>query len=396
MQRFYEQGSWPKIRELFQTGVTHRFMIIPPEDQDNWKRPAAGRHVHKNDPRFTWGMLIYEAYHDNKAFPIEEYHLRYPTNLRAEMRDEAAMIQAHSAEATQESIDESNREQLIREELETHEDLLQPPDFIREIQQRKDHLLRVIREDTPEKISYEIREHIRRMSHLWESMTTDQKAMYEQWHATNIKEPGLKTKLIDIIASLEARKIPIKHFGCPICRENGDDYHASSPKTFQNHCKRLHGCSYLEARDATVFTLNQITGNEIVMKTFWGSGEQRLMRWVIPICYMPMCPHSGINNGTSLTKHMHDHHPATHVADLGFWGVMTAWIKTIMVADATIEHLLGKHTVHVCSGEQCGFGAVTSHGVKNHLHVHKSGRATAIKAELRPDIVVGIKGDCSD
>jgi hypothetical protein len=204
MQRSYEQGSWPKIRELFQTGVAHRFMAIPPENGDNWKRPAAGRHVHKNHPRYAWGMLIYEAYHDGKVFPIEEFHGRYPTNLRAEMRDEEALIQAQAAEATQESIDESNREQLIREELETHEDLLEPPDFIREIQQRKDHLLRVIREDTPEKVSYEVREHIRRMTHLWESMTKDQKAMYEQWHATNIKEPGLKTKLIDIIASLEA------------------------------------------------------------------------------------------------------------------------------------------------------------------------------------------------
>jgi hypothetical protein len=34
--------------------------------------------------------------------------------------------------------------------------------------------------------------------------------------------------------------------------------------------------------------------------------------------------------------------------------------------------------------------------VKNHLHTHKNGRATVTKAELRPDIVVGIKGDCSD
>jgi hypothetical protein len=186
------------------------------------------------------------------------------------------------------------------------------------------------------------------MNHLWESMSKDQKDMYDQWHATNIKEKGLKATVIDLISSLEARRIPIKHCGCHICRENGDDYHASSPKTFQNHCKRLHGCSYLEARDATVFTLNQVTGNEIVMKAYWGSGEQRLMRWIMPICYMPFCPHAGIKSGASLSKHMHDNHPAEHATDLGFWGVMIAWIKCFPNRDATIEDLLGKHVVHMC------------------------------------------------
>jgi hypothetical protein len=93
---------------------------------------------------------------------------------------------------------------------------------------------------------------------------------------------------------------------------------------------------------------------------------------------------------------MHDNHPAEHASELGFWGLLVAWIKYFPNRDATIEELLGKHTVHVCSGEHCGFGSITHNGVKNHLHTHKSGRADAIKAELRPDIVVGIKGDCSD
>jgi hypothetical protein len=75
---------------------------------------------------------------------------------------------------------------------------------------------------------------------------------------------------------------------------------------------------------------------------------------------------------------------------------MIAWIKYFPNRDATIEELLGKHVVHVCSGEHCGFGSITRNGVKNHLHTHKNGRAEVIKAELRPDIVVGIKGDCSD
>jgi hypothetical protein len=138
--------------------------------------------------------------------------------------------------------------------------------------------------------------------------------------------------------------------------------------------------------------LNQVTGNEIVMKAVWGSGEQRPMRWVMPICHMPICPHPGINSGTSLSKHMHDNHVAEHASELGFWGLLIAWIKYFPNRDATIEELLGKHTVHVCSGEHCGFGAITRNGVKNHIHTHKNGRADIVQSALRPDIVVGIKG----
>jgi hypothetical protein len=188
MQRYTDQGSWPEIRELFHTGVVHRFQEIPEDDLENWRRLAAGRHVPRSDPRHEWGSLIYQAYHEDTVHPIKLYHAQYPKKLRDEMHNEEATIQAQYVEAPQESIEESNREQLVREGLETHENLLEPPDFIREMQTRKEHLLSVIREGTQEKIAYECREHIRRMSHLWESMTPDQKAMYEQWHATNIKE----------------------------------------------------------------------------------------------------------------------------------------------------------------------------------------------------------------
>jgi hypothetical protein len=93
---------------------------------------------------------------------------------------------------------------------------------------------------------------------------------------------------------------------------------------------------------------------------------------------------------------MHDHHPAESISGLGFWDLIVAHIKSIPVRDATVEDLLGCHSVFVCTGPQCGFGAATKNGVKRHLHIHKGGCATEIHADLRSEIVVGCKGDCSD
>jgi hypothetical protein len=42
MQRYTEQGTWPKIRDLLQTGVVHRFTPIPEDDEVNWGRPVSG------------------------------------------------------------------------------------------------------------------------------------------------------------------------------------------------------------------------------------------------------------------------------------------------------------------------------------------------------------------
>jgi hypothetical protein len=92
MQRYFEQGSWPKIREIFQTGAAHRFMVIPEDDLKNWQGPAAGRHVPRDDPRHDWGSLIYQAYNEGTAHPIEAYHACYPANLRNEIRKEEVLI----------------------------------------------------------------------------------------------------------------------------------------------------------------------------------------------------------------------------------------------------------------------------------------------------------------
>lgn len=241
--------------------------------------------------------MIWETYQKDTVFFLEQFRAEYPDDLLAALRDEQAKIMAQHVQATEESAAESAQEQVMLEGLETHDEPDTRPDFIKEIQERRMKLLTVFRVGTSDQIAYEVREHIRRMDNTWLTMRETEKKQYADWHTTNIQDKGLKAPLIDLVSSLKAKKIPIKHFGRPRCRDNGDDYHASSPKSFQDHCKRLHQCSYQEARDSTVLIMDEITHCEIALKAFWGSGEQRLMRFVMPMCSMPYCAHHAIPSG---------------------------------------------------------------------------------------------------
>jgi hypothetical protein len=55
MRRYSECGSWPKIRELFNTGVHHQFIEIAENDASNWDHPVLKRPVPNTDPQFRWG-----------------------------------------------------------------------------------------------------------------------------------------------------------------------------------------------------------------------------------------------------------------------------------------------------------------------------------------------------
>jgi DNA-binding Lrp family transcriptional regulator len=178
MTRYTEHGAWPKIRELFQTGVVHRFTLIPEDNADIGSRPVVRRHVPKTDPKYEWG--------EDTIQPITLYHANYPADLRAAMQDEEARIQAQFAEATSEPIEQTNREQIVLESFEAHEDLRELPDFLIEIQERRRQLLTIIRTETSERIASKCREHIRRMNHLWESMTNEQNDAHDEWHTKNI------------------------------------------------------------------------------------------------------------------------------------------------------------------------------------------------------------------
>jgi hypothetical protein len=127
--------------------------------------------------------------------------MQYPTNQRAALQDEEARIQAQFVEATPETIEESNREQIVLESLKVHEGLKELPDFLKETRERRERLLTVIRTETPQMVANERREHIRRMNHMLDSMTKDQKEVCDDWHTSNIREKGLKATLIDLISS---------------------------------------------------------------------------------------------------------------------------------------------------------------------------------------------------
>jgi hypothetical protein len=339
--------------------------------------------------------MIWEAYNKDSVFSLEQFRATYPEDLSPVIHEEEARIEAKHIIPTDESIEEGAREQHVLEALESPSAPDTRPEWEKEIQNAKARLWEGIKNGTSEQVGYMIREHIRLMEGLWDTMTDSEKLEYGNWYTMNIQGKGLGASLLDIISSPEARKIPITYFGCPKCREDHENFHASSPKSFQDHCKRLHNCTYQEARDPTVFIMNQVTHNEIEMRAFWGSGEQRLMRFLMPMCYMPNCPHHAILPGTSFSKHMTDFH-LTEIADkLGFLYLILAHIRAFPLRKATVEDLLGKHAIHVCTGEQCGFGSVTKIGVKRHLVTHK-GRASEIPAELRPVINPGAKGDCSE
>jgi hypothetical protein len=83
---------------------------------------------------------------------------------------------------------------------------------------------------------------------------------------------------------------------------------------------------------------------------------------------------------------MHDHHLVESASGLGFWDIIIAHIKFYPTRYATVEDLLGKHKVLVCTGPMCGFGSAMNNSVKRHLHVHKGGRESEIITAVTPEI----------
>jgi hypothetical protein len=68
IMRFSACGSWAKIRELFNTGVEHRFVAIPENGYAHWDHPVLKRPVPDTDPRHQWGGMIWEAYNKDSVF----------------------------------------------------------------------------------------------------------------------------------------------------------------------------------------------------------------------------------------------------------------------------------------------------------------------------------------
>jgi hypothetical protein len=74
-----------------------------------------------------------------------------------------------------------------------------------------------------EEVMIACREHCRMIAELWDLMSDKDKADYAGWHAVHIRDLGLEAKLIDILASPECLKIPLRCTGCPVCQEESSD-----------------------------------------------------------------------------------------------------------------------------------------------------------------------------
>jgi hypothetical protein len=201
---------------------------------------------------------------------------------------------------------------------------------------------------------------------LWETLSEEEKDPYKDFHDTQIRNKGLQAPLIDICASLEVRKIPIVHYRFPICCEQGDGYHVSNPNSFQEQCKRLHECTYLESRDSAAFTISQVFGRNITM-TARGSQGQKLVRAHVLMCYVPSCQYHAITPGKSLTKHWGNTHNGESQTGSHGWAIIIAHIRTHTEWDATTHDLL----------DSIGCTCVWRIGVR-------SGRASEIAVVLRP------------
>jgi hypothetical protein len=141
--------------------------------------------------------MIWQAYNEDTIHPIERFHVEYPTDLREALQDEEARIQAQFAEATPETIEESNREHVVLESLEVHEDLNELQDFLKEINERKRRLLEVIRTEDPPRVAYECREHIRRMACAQGTVTPEMLTCIQQTRKSqlNLRPTGTQVPM---------------------------------------------------------------------------------------------------------------------------------------------------------------------------------------------------------
>jgi hypothetical protein len=80
LKRYRDAGRWPKIRDLFQTSVEHRFQLVAHGDSALWQRKqilfqdGAGNVDFQQNRRLRWGQRIFEAYsRTNVLTSLEDY-----------------------------------------------------------------------------------------------------------------------------------------------------------------------------------------------------------------------------------------------------------------------------------------------------------------------------------
>jgi hypothetical protein len=233
--------------------------------------------------------------------------------LKAAILQEQARVLAQGVHTDTETAAISEQQHACLEYLEIahHEGHV---DWKATLENSRQALLEMIRSKSKDAISLACREHVRNISELWDLMSEADREAHEQWHTENIRHPGLDTKLIDILASVEVQKILLKCSGCPICQEAGTAFNSSRPKVFQEHCKRKHNADFVLTTEPMVFTLSKILNRDIILSV--RSETEKFIRMPVPICYHPRCSYHA-PSGQSGRFHMEMEHKADPVPDLG-------------------------------------------------------------------------------
>jgi hypothetical protein len=190
------------------------------------------------------------------------------------------------------------------------------------------------------------------VSEMWDLVNETDRAAHDQWNSVNINTPDLHAKLIDIIASVEAQKIPLKCSLCPICQDSAVSYNSSSPKVFQEHSTRKHNADFTLTIDLMVFMLSQILKRDITLHS--RTGNERFIRTPVPICYHPH-RRSCAPSGQSARFHMATEHKADPVPDLGIWDLFVAHVQAGTAADAAVQDMIGEHPIFIC--DKCSFAS---------------------------------------
>jgi hypothetical protein len=179
------------------------------------------------------------------------------------------------------------------------------------------------------------------------------KADYEECHAVRIRDLGLEAKLIDILASPECLEIPLRCTGCPVCQEEGVPYSGSSPKIFQEHCKRKHEIDWTFSTDPVLVACSRIIEQNVTMKTM--GHQYKEIRVPVPVCFHPHCTVHA-QTGQSIRRHVETAHLNDPTPQMRMWDYFVSHIQLKNLGDATINDLLGEHEICVCS--ECGFASV--------------------------------------
>jgi hypothetical protein len=155
-------------------------------------------------------------------------------------------------------------------------------DFIRPFRKNQASVSEVIKGNDKAHTGIAPREHIRRISEMWNAIGERAREAYEAWNTT-----WMQTQLIDIIASAEAQEIPLKYGGCPICQEFCGPFYGSSSKVFQKHCKRKYGVDSVLSVNLTVFALSKILKRDITSHS--KSTRVEFINSPVPVCFHENC-----------------------------------------------------------------------------------------------------------